>query len=49
MCNGLFMFNMMQVDWSKKDGDYIHKGLQFGRVSGRYTMLILALYKYTDF
>lgn len=23
-----------QVEWSQKDGDYIHKGLQFGKVHG---------------
>jgi hypothetical protein len=23
------------VDWSQKDGDYVHKGLQFGKVYGK--------------
>ena len=24
-----------QVEWSKKDGDFIHKGVQFGKVHGK--------------
>lgn len=24
-----------QVEWSKKDGDFVHKGLQFGKVHGK--------------
>lgn len=24
-----------QVEWSKNDGDFVHKGLQFGRVRGK--------------
>lgn len=24
-----------QVEWSKNDGDFIHKGLQFGKVYGK--------------
>ncbi|XP_056164705.1 quinolinate phosphoribosyltransferase [decarboxylating] 1a isoform X2 [Syzygium oleosum] len=32
----------LTVDWSKKDGDYIHKGLQFGRVSGRAYSVVVA-------
>ncbi|XP_039173993.1 nicotinate-nucleotide pyrophosphorylase [carboxylating], chloroplastic isoform X2 [Eucalyptus grandis] len=32
----------LEVDWTKKDGDYIHKGLQFGRVSGRAYSVVVA-------
>ncbi|XP_030529199.1 nicotinate-nucleotide pyrophosphorylase [carboxylating], chloroplastic isoform X2 [Rhodamnia argentea] len=32
----------LTVDWSKKDGEHIHKGLQFGRVSGRAYSVVVA-------
>lgn len=28
------IYILFQVEWSQKDGDYIHKGLQFGKVFG---------------
>ncbi|KAE8648128.1 nicotinate-nucleotide pyrophosphorylase [carboxylating], chloroplastic [Cucumis sativus] len=32
----------IRVEWSKKDGDYIHKGLQFGKVSGQAQSILVA-------
>ncbi|KAJ9152325.1 hypothetical protein P3X46_025903 [Hevea brasiliensis] len=32
----------LQVEWSRKDGDYVHKGLQFGKVSGRAHNIVVA-------
>ncbi|XP_059655407.1 quinolinate phosphoribosyltransferase [decarboxylating] 1a [Cornus florida] len=32
----------LKVDWSKKDGDYVHKGLQFGKVHGRAHSIVVA-------
>ncbi|KAE9595423.1 hypothetical protein Lal_00031272 [Lupinus albus] len=32
----------LKVEWSKKDGDFIHKGLQFGKVHGRAHNIIVA-------
>ncbi|XP_065857233.1 nicotinate-nucleotide pyrophosphorylase [carboxylating], chloroplastic [Euphorbia lathyris] len=32
----------LKVEWSRKDGDYIHKGLQFGKVSGRAHNIVVA-------
>ncbi|KAI3433170.1 uncharacterized protein J3R85_007052 [Psidium guajava] len=32
----------LTVDWSKKDGEHVHKGLQFGRVSGRAYSVVVA-------
>ncbi|XP_038892239.1 nicotinate-nucleotide pyrophosphorylase [carboxylating], chloroplastic isoform X3 [Benincasa hispida] len=31
-----------RVEWSQKDGDYIHKGLQFGKVSGQAQSILVA-------
>uniref|UniRef100_A0A5B6ZBA5 nicotinate-nucleotide diphosphorylase (carboxylating) n=1 Tax=Davidia involucrata TaxID=16924 RepID=A0A5B6ZBA5_DAVIN len=33
---------LLKVDWSKKDGDYVHKGLQFGKVHGRAHNIVVA-------
>ncbi|XP_057445427.1 nicotinate-nucleotide pyrophosphorylase [carboxylating], chloroplastic [Lotus japonicus] len=32
----------LKVEWSKNDGDFIHKGLQFGKVRGRAHNIIVA-------
>ncbi|XP_038709880.1 nicotinate-nucleotide pyrophosphorylase [carboxylating], chloroplastic isoform X2 [Tripterygium wilfordii] len=32
----------LKVEWSRKDGDYVHKGLQFGKVSGRAHNVVVA-------
>lgn len=32
----------IKVEWSQKDGDYIHKGLQFGKVSGQAQSILVA-------
>ncbi|KAJ8769232.1 hypothetical protein K2173_001469 [Erythroxylum novogranatense] len=32
----------LKVEWSRKDGDYISKGLQFGKVSGRAHSIVIA-------
>ncbi|XP_065859089.1 nicotinate-nucleotide pyrophosphorylase [carboxylating], chloroplastic-like isoform X2 [Euphorbia lathyris] len=32
----------LKVEWSRKDGDYIRKGLQFGKVSGRAHNIVVA-------
>ncbi|KAF7827689.1 nicotinate-nucleotide pyrophosphorylase [carboxylating], chloroplastic isoform X1 [Senna tora] len=32
----------LRVEWSQKDGDYIHKGLQFGKVHGRAHNIVVA-------
>ncbi|XP_015578975.1 nicotinate-nucleotide pyrophosphorylase [carboxylating], chloroplastic isoform X2 [Ricinus communis] len=32
----------LTVEWSRKDGDYVHKGLQFGKVSGRAHNIVVA-------
>ncbi|KAJ1425417.1 Quinolinate phosphoribosyl transferase, C-terminal [Sesbania bispinosa] len=32
----------LEVEWSKNDGDFIHKGLQFGKVHGRAHNIIVA-------
>ncbi|TYK28977.1 nicotinate-nucleotide pyrophosphorylase [Cucumis melo var. makuwa] len=32
----------IRVEWSKKDGDYIRKGLQFGKVSGKAQSILVA-------
>ncbi|KAJ4843399.1 hypothetical protein Tsubulata_013305 [Turnera subulata] len=32
----------LEVEWSRKDGDYVHKGLQFGKVSGRAHNIVVA-------
>ncbi|KAG6649990.1 nicotinate-nucleotide pyrophosphorylase [carboxylating], chloroplastic-like isoform X1 [Carya illinoinensis] len=32
----------LKVEWSQKDGDYIHKGLQFGKVFGRAHNIVVA-------
>ncbi|XP_027100612.1 nicotinate-nucleotide pyrophosphorylase [carboxylating], chloroplastic [Coffea eugenioides] len=32
----------LKVDWSRKDGDKIHKGLQFGKVHGRAHSIVVA-------
>uniref|UniRef100_A0A2P2ITF5 nicotinate-nucleotide diphosphorylase (carboxylating) n=1 Tax=Rhizophora mucronata TaxID=61149 RepID=A0A2P2ITF5_RHIMU len=32
----------LKVEWSQKDGDYVHKGLQFGKVSGRAHSIVVA-------
>lgn len=30
-----YHFYSYQVEWSRKDGDRVHKGLQFGKVYGK--------------
>ncbi|KAE8698989.1 Nicotinate-nucleotide pyrophosphorylase [Hibiscus syriacus] len=32
----------LKVEWSRKDGDYVHKGLQFGKVYGRAHSIVVA-------
>ncbi|KHN41006.1 Putative nicotinate-nucleotide pyrophosphorylase [carboxylating] [Glycine soja] len=32
----------LKVEWSKNDGDFVHKGLQFGRVRGRAHNIVVA-------
>nr|ACJ84362.1 unknown [Medicago truncatula] len=32
----------LKVEWSKKDGDFVHKGLQFGKVHGRAHNIVVA-------
>lgn len=32
----------LEVEWSRKDGDFVHKGLQFGKVSGRAHNIVVA-------
>ncbi|CAK7326722.1 unnamed protein product [Dovyalis caffra] len=32
----------LKVEWSRKDGDYVQKGLQFGKVSGRAHNIVVA-------
>ncbi|XP_039065978.1 nicotinate-nucleotide pyrophosphorylase [carboxylating], chloroplastic-like [Hibiscus syriacus] len=32
----------LKVEWSRKDGDYVHKGLQFGKVIGRAHSIVVA-------
>ncbi|KAL5125239.1 Nicotinate-nucleotide pyrophosphorylase [carboxylating], chloroplastic [Glycine soja] len=32
----------LKVEWSKNDGDFVHKGLQFGRVHGRAHNIVVA-------
>ncbi|GKV42907.1 hypothetical protein SLEP1_g50265 [Rubroshorea leprosula] len=32
----------LKVEWSRKDGDRIHKGLQFGKVYGRAHSILIA-------
>ncbi|KAH9746457.1 Nicotinate-nucleotide pyrophosphorylase (carboxylating) [Citrus sinensis] len=32
----------LKVEWSLKDGDHVHKGLQFGKVSGRAHSIVIA-------
>ncbi|XP_057962493.1 nicotinate-nucleotide pyrophosphorylase [carboxylating], chloroplastic isoform X2 [Malania oleifera] len=32
----------LKVEWSQKDGDYIHKGLQFGKVFGQAHNVVVA-------
>lgn len=32
----------LKVEWSKKDGDSVHKGLQFGKVQGRAHNIVVA-------
>ncbi|XP_054822912.1 nicotinate-nucleotide pyrophosphorylase [carboxylating], chloroplastic-like isoform X2 [Prosopis cineraria] len=32
----------LRVEWSQNDGDYIHKGLQFGKVHGRAHNIVVA-------
>ncbi|CDP00757.1 unnamed protein product [Coffea canephora] len=32
----------LKVDWSRKDGDKIHKGLQFGKVHGKAHSIVVA-------
>nr|XP_027189793.1 nicotinate-nucleotide pyrophosphorylase [carboxylating], chloroplastic isoform X3 [Cicer arietinum] len=32
----------LKVEWSKKDGDFVHKGLQFGKVYGRAHNIVVA-------
>ncbi|KAI4357675.1 hypothetical protein L6164_001609 [Bauhinia variegata] len=32
----------LKVEWSQKDGDYVHKGLQFGKVHGRAHNIVVA-------
>ncbi|KAL9261895.1 Quinolinate phosphoribosyltransferase [decarboxylating] 1a-like protein, partial [Drosera capensis] len=34
--------NGSQVEWSHKDGDHVHKGLQLGKVSGRAHGIVVA-------
>lgn len=31
-----------QVEWMRKDGDYVHKGLKFGKVSGNAHKIVVA-------
>ncbi|KAH7653608.1 nicotinate-nucleotide pyrophosphorylase (carboxylating) protein [Dioscorea alata] len=33
---------LIKVDWSNKDGDYVHKGTQFGKVYGRAHNIVVA-------
>ncbi|KAA8541044.1 hypothetical protein F0562_025007 [Nyssa sinensis] len=33
---------LLKVEWLKKDGDYVHKGLQFGKVHGRAHNIVVA-------
>lgn len=32
----------LKVKWSRKDGDYVHKGLEFGKVHGRAHNIVIA-------
>ncbi|EEF36349.1 Nicotinate-nucleotide pyrophosphorylase [carboxylating], putative [Ricinus communis] len=32
----------LKVEWTVKDGDFVHKGLQFGKVSGRAHSIVVA-------
>ncbi|KAK0587008.1 hypothetical protein LWI29_016043 [Acer saccharum] len=32
----------LKAEWSQKDGDYVHKGLQFGKVYGRAHSIVVA-------
>ncbi|KAG5562804.1 hypothetical protein RHGRI_005508 [Rhododendron griersonianum] len=32
----------LKVEWSRKDGDFVHKGLQFGKVHGRAHSIVVA-------
>lgn len=32
----------LKVEWSKNDGDFVHKGLQFGKVHGRAHNIVVA-------
>ncbi|GKU90187.1 hypothetical protein SLEP1_g4217 [Rubroshorea leprosula] len=32
----------LKVEWYRKDGDHIHKGLQFGKVQGRAHSIVVA-------
>lgn len=31
-----------QIEWMRKDGDYVHKGLKFGKVSGNAHKIVVA-------
>lgn len=33
---------LLKVEWSRKDGDYVRKGLQFGKVHGRAHNIVVA-------
>ncbi|XP_010527769.1 PREDICTED: nicotinate-nucleotide pyrophosphorylase [carboxylating], chloroplastic isoform X2 [Tarenaya hassleriana] len=32
----------LKVEWTRKDGDYVHKGLQFGKVTGNAHKIVVA-------
>lgn len=32
----------LKVEWMRKDGDYVHKGLKFGKVSGNAHKIVVA-------
>ncbi|KAE8690862.1 Nicotinate-nucleotide pyrophosphorylase [Hibiscus syriacus] len=34
--------DLLEGGWSRKDGDYVHKGLQFGKVYGRAHSIVVA-------
>lgn len=38
----LFLVVESQVEWMRTDGDYVHKGLKFGKVSGNAHKIVVA-------
>lgn len=34
--------NPFKVEWMRKDGDYVHKGLKFGKVSGNAHKIVVS-------